>query len=133
VSRGTQRALGALMIVTPMGSKRHYTRSYDDFDDALRADPRFQRWLAGPRADLHALLRRPWRGGETALPLGTWSRVLLLQVRASAVACLRCATQFDDAVRALRNLGAGRPAHAQPVQAAAPPASLPVRMQGGLH
>ena len=28
ISRGMQRAIGAMMVVTPVGAKRHYTMSY---------------------------------------------------------------------------------------------------------
>lgn len=78
ISRGLQRAVGAVMTATPMGAERHYTLSYSEFVQRLRSDPSFAAWFAPVERDLVALLTGPsWRGQP---PGGhPWTRILLLQ------------------------------------------------------
>jgi hypothetical protein len=38
LSRGMQRAIGALTNITPLGASRHYTISYADFYKAINND-----------------------------------------------------------------------------------------------
>lgn len=79
VSRGYQRAIGTLMITTPMGAERHYTMSYGDFHSRLESDPNFARWFEEMEAGAMELATGPvWRG-EGPFPVGKWTRVLLLQ------------------------------------------------------
>ena len=79
VSRGQQRAIGTLMITTPMGAERHYTMSYGDFHSKLDEDPSFARWFIDIKANVRELAAGfAWKG-ESPFPCGRWSRVLLLQ------------------------------------------------------
>lgn len=79
VSRGYQRAIGTMMITTPMGAERHYTMSYGDFHTRLETDPHFSRWFEEMEAGAMDLASGPvWRG-EGPFPIGRWTRVLLLQ------------------------------------------------------
>lgn len=79
ISRGHQRAIGTLMITTPMGAERHYTMSYGDFHTRLESDPSFSRWFTEMEADAMHLATGPvWRG-EGPFPVNRWTRVLLLQ------------------------------------------------------
>ena len=79
VSRGHQRAIGTLMITTPMGAERHYTMSYGDFHTLLESDPAFARWFEEIEADAIDLATGPGWRGEGPFPVGRWTRVLLLQ------------------------------------------------------
>jgi len=78
ISRGLQRAIGSVMVATPMGAERHYTLSYSEFVARLRSDPQFAAWFRPLERDLAALLTGPsWRG--RAPGVHAWTRVLLLQ------------------------------------------------------
>jgi hypothetical protein len=79
ISRGLQRAVGAVMTVTPMGAERHYTLSYSDFVERLRTDAQFAAWFRPIERDLAALLTGPsWRGQPPGA-FNPWTRILLLQ------------------------------------------------------
>ncbi|GBG00385.1 hypothetical protein Rsub_13137 [Raphidocelis subcapitata] len=79
ISRGLQRAIGAMMVTTPAGAKRHYTMSYADFANRLQTDPSFAAWFQPIEEALADLLTGPCWDGETVFPVGRWSRVLLMQ------------------------------------------------------
>lgn len=79
ISRGYQRAIGTLMITTPMGASRHYTVSYGDFHARLDKEPSFRYWFEEIERDIASLCKgQPWQG-ESPFPLNRWTRVLLLQ------------------------------------------------------
>ncbi|GLC48587.1 hypothetical protein PLESTB_000114100 [Pleodorina starrii] len=79
VSRGAQRSIGSMMVVTPMGASRHYTLSYGDFYSRYYMDPFFASWLRPVHTDILALVGgRRWRG-QGPFPLNRWTRLLLLQ------------------------------------------------------
>ncbi|KAG2435335.1 hypothetical protein HXX76_007409 [Chlamydomonas incerta] len=79
MSRGTQRSIGSMMVVTPMGAKRHYTLSYGDFYNRYYLDPVFASWLRPVHTDILALVGgRRWTG-QGPFPLNRWTRLLLLQ------------------------------------------------------
>ncbi len=79
ISRGYQRAIGTLMITTPMGASRHYTVSYGDFHARLDQEPSFRYWFEEIERDIASLCKgQPWVG-ESPFPLNRWTRVLLLQ------------------------------------------------------
>lgn len=79
ISRGYQRAIGTLMITTPMGASRHYTVSYGDFHARIEQEPSFRYWFEEIERDISSLCRgQPWQG-ESPFPLNRWTRVLLLQ------------------------------------------------------
>jgi hypothetical protein len=78
ISRGIQRAVGALMTATPMGAERHYTLSYSEFVRRLKGDEEFRAWFRPLEHDLAALLTGPcWRGESPGAH--PWTRILLLQ------------------------------------------------------
>lgn len=52
VPRGTQRAIGALMLTTPSGSDRHYTMDFAQFCDRYTKDPVFADWLKPSHDDI---------------------------------------------------------------------------------
>jgi len=79
LSRGRQRAIGSMMVVTPMGAERHYTRSYSEFMQMLKSDAEFREWMQPIEADLVTLLTGPSWMGAPAFPIHRWTRVLLLQ------------------------------------------------------
>lgn len=79
VSRGAQRAIGSLMIVTPMGAQRHYTMTYSDFCIKMKDMPEFSTWFRPLEKELLALLTGPKWAGQGPFPLNRWSRALLLQ------------------------------------------------------
>jgi hypothetical protein len=68
MSRGRQRAIGSLMVVTPMGAERHYTRSYSEFMELLKKDSEFREWMQPIEADLVTLLTGPSWMGAPAFP-----------------------------------------------------------------
>ncbi|KAG2493115.1 hypothetical protein HYH03_008778 [Edaphochlamys debaryana] len=80
MSRGTQRAVGSMMIITPVGASRHYTLSYSDFYRRYYSDPAFAAWLKPVFQDLVGLIATPggWPG-TGPFPMNSWSRLLLLQ------------------------------------------------------
>ncbi|KAA6415233.1 MAG: hypothetical protein FRX49_13671 [Trebouxia sp. A1-2] len=79
VPRGTQRAIGALMLTTPSGSDRHYTMDFAQFCDRYTKDPVFAEWLKPSHDDIINLaIGDNWKG-QGPFPMGRWSRVLLLQ------------------------------------------------------
>ncbi|KXZ55276.1 hypothetical protein GPECTOR_3g413 [Gonium pectorale] len=80
MSRGTQRAVGSFMIITPMGAPRHYTLSYSDFYRRFYSDPSFAAWLQPIFEDLVRLTAIPggWPG-VGPFPVNGWTRLLLLQ------------------------------------------------------
>ncbi|GLI60565.1 hypothetical protein VaNZ11_002724 [Volvox africanus] len=80
MSRGTQRAVGSFMIITPFGAPRHYTLSYSDFYRRFYCDETFAAWLEPVFSDLVALIDTPggWPGCAP-FPVNPWTRLLLLQ------------------------------------------------------
>ncbi|GFR39648.1 hypothetical protein Agub_g114 [Astrephomene gubernaculifera] len=80
MSRGTQRAVGSFMIITPVGAPRHYTLSYSDFYWHFYRDPAFAAWLRPIFEDLVGLIATPggWPG-VGPFPVNRWTRLLLLQ------------------------------------------------------
>ncbi|KAI8465543.1 MAG: hypothetical protein J3K34DRAFT_436678 [Monoraphidium minutum] len=79
ISRGLQRAIGACMVVTPVGAKRHYTMSYSDFAVRLRSDQSFAAWFQPIEEGLADLLTGPGWAGDQPFPCHRWTRLLLLQ------------------------------------------------------
>ncbi|KAF5835793.1 hypothetical protein DUNSADRAFT_6882 [Dunaliella salina] len=55
LSRGAQRAIGSMMIITPPGASRQYTLPYYDFVNRIETDPSMSRWFESLRHDLRAL------------------------------------------------------------------------------
>ncbi|KAG2483311.1 hypothetical protein HYH03_017816 [Edaphochlamys debaryana] len=79
VSRGSQRSIGSLMVITPMGASRHYTLSYGDFYNRYYLDEFFAGWLRPVHTDILALVGgRKW-SGQGPFPINRWTRLLLLQ------------------------------------------------------
>ena len=81
ISRGFQRAIGAMMILTDFGAGRHYTLSYGQFFERLNdeATPNWRTWFTDMRADVKYLAKASLWEGEGPFPLNDWTRVLLLQ------------------------------------------------------
>ncbi|PRW20927.1 hypothetical protein C2E21_8600 [Chlorella sorokiniana] len=82
ISRGTQRAIGSLMITTPQGAERHYTLSYAEFCRRLETEPSFAVWFKQIEADVRELMTGDAWAGERPFEgfvAGRWTRVLLLQ------------------------------------------------------
>mmetsp|Transcript_13129 Transcript_13129/g.35736 ORF Transcript_13129/g.35736 Transcript_13129/m.35736 type:complete len:416 (+) Transcript_13129:1-1248(+) len=84
LSRGAQRAIGSMMIITPPGASRQYTLPYYDFVNRIETDPTMSRWFESLRHDLRALEKCGdscnnvlWTGDETHV--NCWTRILLIQ------------------------------------------------------
>ena len=81
LSRGFQRAIGTMMILTDFGASRHYTLSYGQFFERLSDDasPSWRTWFTDISEDVAYLARAGLWEGEGPFPLNKWTRVLLLQ------------------------------------------------------
>lgn len=81
LSRGFQRAIGTMMILTDFGASRHYTLSYGQFFERLNdeASPNWRTWFADITKDVAYLAKAGLWEGEGPFPLNKWTRVLLLQ------------------------------------------------------
>jgi hypothetical protein len=81
LSRGFQRAIGTMMILTDFGASRHYTLSYGQFFERLNdeASPNWRTWFADITEDVAYLAKAGLWEGEGPFPLNKWTRVLLLQ------------------------------------------------------
>ncbi|KAJ9511175.1 hypothetical protein QJQ45_013203 [Haematococcus lacustris] len=80
ISRGGQRAIGSMMVTTPVGAPRHYTMSYGDFYARLRTDAYLAGWFKPLYEDMLALVSSGVRWqGQPAFPINRWTRLLLLQ------------------------------------------------------
>ena len=81
VSRGFQRAIGTMMILTDFGASRHYTLSYGQFFERLNDEttPNWRTWFADISEDVTYLAQASLWEGEGPFPLNDWTRVLLLQ------------------------------------------------------
>ena len=105
ISRGFQRAIGTMMILTDFGASRHYTLSYGQFYELLNdvrftctplcltithalisctwigqeSAPNWRTWFADISEDVAYLAKASLWEGEGPFPLNKWTRVLLLQ------------------------------------------------------
>ncbi len=70
VPRGTQRAIGALMLTTPSGSDRHYTMDFAQFCDRYTKDPVFAEWLKPSHDDIINLATGDNWKGQGPFPMG---------------------------------------------------------------
>lgn len=70
VPRGTQRAIGALMLTTPSGSDRHYTMDFAQFCDRYTKDPVFAEWLKPSHDDIINLATGDNWKGQAPFPMG---------------------------------------------------------------
>lgn len=79
ISRGFQRAIGTMMILTDFGAPRHYTISYGQFYERLESDVGFKDWFNDISEDISFLANSSLWEGEPPFPVNRWTRVLLLQ------------------------------------------------------
>lgn len=81
LSRGFQRAIGTMMILTDFGASRHYTLSYGQFFERLNDEglPNWRTWFTDISEDVAYLAKAGLWEGEGPFPLNKWTRVLLLQ------------------------------------------------------
>ena len=70
VPRGSQRAIGAMMLTTPSGSDRHYTMDFAQFCERYSKDPFFAEWLKPSHDDIINLATGATWKGQGPFPMG---------------------------------------------------------------